>query len=103
MRERRTSACQRAAEAIAYLRAFSGDGLVTQRGLFHVFLVYRHLEYNQLTGTIPDSLGSLSRLQQLCAPLRVRLVHARASAGLMPSARRCLPAPELLLCSALGG
>jgi hypothetical protein len=44
----------------------------------------RVLSTNQLTGTIPDSLSSLSNLQGLCAPLAVCCLceHARARDGL---------------------
>ncbi len=36
----------------------------------------RHLNNNQLTGAIPDSLGSLSSLQQLYVGARAMAVHA---------------------------
>jgi hypothetical protein len=41
-------------------------------------LLRRILTANQLTGTIPDSLGLLSHLQQLCEPVRWLCAHARA-------------------------
>jgi hypothetical protein len=43
---------------------------------------HRYLDNNQLTGAIPDSLGALSSLQQLCAPVRwlCARAHARPTA-----------------------
>jgi hypothetical protein len=38
----------------------------------------RYLNYNQLTGAIPDSLGSLSSLMWLCVPVRWLCAHATA-------------------------
>jgi hypothetical protein len=62
------------------LRCESGD---IARWLSHVPLVFlcRYLQANQLTGAIPDSLGSLSSLEQLCAPVRWLCAHACESAG----------------------
>jgi hypothetical protein len=41
----------------------------------------RNLEWNQLTGAIPISLGSLSSLVLLCAPMCLLLARARAWDG----------------------
>jgi hypothetical protein len=49
----------------------------------------RQLQNNQLTGAIPDSLGSLSSLGYLYAPMRLLLACARALDG-MPRAASCL-------------
>ncbi len=61
-------------------------GCVTSHGL--LARCYRSLEWNQLTGAIPDSLGSLSSLQFLCAPVRwlSRMQGARPMACVMPAA-----------------
>jgi hypothetical protein len=48
------------------------DGLVTPSSGFLPTLsssLRRYLQWNQLTGAIPVSLGSLSSLQMLCAPV----------------------------------
>jgi hypothetical protein len=51
---------------------------------------YRGLASNQLTGLIPDSLGSLASLQYLCAPARALVVwhaeSARRDAAMKPAA-----------------
>ncbi len=46
------------------------------------FCLCRWLTSNKLTGAIPDSLGSLSSLQQLCVPVRWLFAHAIARDGM---------------------
>jgi hypothetical protein len=66
----------------------------------------RWLDNNGLTGPIPDSLGSLSNLQQLCVPpMRQLCAHTRAHDGAMTvthlhatSARcSCAPCADVVL------
>jgi hypothetical protein len=53
------------------------------RGLLHHTprtCLNRHLNANQLTGAIPDSLGSLAFLGSLCVPVRGLCAHEKARA-----------------------
>ncbi len=57
------------------------------------------LDNNQLTGAIPESLGSLSSLRFLCAPIRLLCAHARARAGEHAAAIAMLDPALLLHCT----
>ncbi len=59
------------------LRCTFGDTARWLTSLPRLFLC-RGLYGNQLNGTIPESLGSLSSLQQLCVRVRWLCAHARA-------------------------
>ena len=62
------------------LRCTFGDTARWLSSLPRLFLC-RSLNNNQLNGAIPESLGSLSSLQQLCAPIHMLAVCACESAG----------------------
>ncbi len=82
MRERGT-ARQRLAARLAlvlFMRCAIGD-TVRRLLLMPRWCLRRRLDYNQLVGAIPVSLGSLSSLLQLCVPVHWLCAGACQSAG----------------------
>ena len=75
--------CARFSGTHAKLTAQFGD--VDARGIC-IEIGCRYLNNNQLSGTIPSSIGQLGQLQTLCAP---RLALFSAVRALHPSASSC--------------